>query len=428
MHNIFPVTDTGLFKQQLLHWANQFSSCLFLDNNQYQSPWQNEECMLAAGAMHTVVAAAGSAYPQLQQFLNQNQGKWIFGHLGYDLKNETEGFTSPQPDRIGFADLHFFVPMVVVKLAAGGAEIIIQDAALQARQVFEAITQTGVPAGNQPGGVQLQSRFSHRAYVETVNNLRQHILRGDCYEINFCQEFYAEGRTIDPLDIYQKLGTASPNPFSCYYRQHHQYLLCASPERFLMKRDGRLFSQPIKGTAGRSGNPQQDAANHQYLQQSPKERSENVMVVDLVRNDLSRICEEGSVQVDELFGIYSYPQVYQMISTISGIPRAGVSFTDIMRATFPMGSMTGAPKRRVIQLVDMYEQSRRGLFSGAVGYIAPNGNFDLNVVIRSILYNDKEKYVSCPVGSGITWYANAEAEYDECLVKVAAIRKVLEGV
>lgn len=161
------------------------------------------------------------------------------------------------------------------------------------------------------------------------------------------------------------------------------------------------------------------------LQLSAKDQSENVMVVDLVRNDLSKVCEDKTVKVDELFGIYSYPQVHQMISTISGQVKEGVSFSQIVEATFPMGSMTGAPKHRVMQLIDEFEESSRGIFSGSVGYIDDQGDFDFNVVIRSMMYNAATGYLSYQVGSGITFYSDPEKEWDECLLKGEAIKKVL---
>lgn len=172
---------------------------------------------------------------------------------------------------------------------------------------------------------------------------------------------------------------------------------------------------------------EKDAENKNWLYNSAKDRSENVMVVDLVRNDLSKVCEDGTVKTDELFGIYSFPQVHQMISTVSGTLKKDVSFTDIIKATFPMGSMTGAPKKRVMELIEQYERTRRGIFSGAVGYINPDGDFDFNVVIRSIMYNEATDYLSYQVGSGITWYCDAEQEWEECLMKAAAIKTVLEN-
>ena len=276
--------------------------------------------------------------------------------------------------------------------------------------------------------VNILQRIEKPAYLQTVQMLKEHIRRGDCYEINFCQEFYIPDIIIDPVEVFSKLTSLSPNPFSAYYKTGNRYLLCASPERYLRKTGRQIISQPIKGTLHRVlTNIEQDRVQKEKLLSSQKDRSENVMVVDLVRNDLSRVCVEGSVNVDELFGIYSFPQVHQMISTVSGELKQGVAFEDIIRATFPMGSMTGAPKRKVMQLIEQYEKSRRGLFSGAVGYIEPGGDFDFNVVIRSILYNADSRYLSFPTGSAITHYSDPEAEYAECMLKGEAMRKVLEG-
>jgi para-aminobenzoate synthetase component 1 len=232
---------------------------------------------------------------------------------------------------------------------------------------------------------------------------------------------------INPADVYHRLTSVSPNPFSVFYRVNDSYLLCASPERYLMKKGSRIFSQPIKGTIKREkGDLLSDEKLKRELRESIKEQAENVMVVDLVRNDLTKVCREDSVHVDELFGIYSFPQVHQMISTISGDLKEGMGFTEVIEASFPMGSMTGAPKKRVMQLIDQYEATPRGIFSGAVGYIDPDGDFDLNVVIRSIMYNARERYLCYKLGSGITFYSDAVKEWEECLLKGEAIRGVLK--
>jgi para-aminobenzoate synthetase component 1 len=273
----------------------------------------------------------------------------------------------------------------------------------------------------------IQNCYSKEEYISVVKQLQRHILRGDCYEINFCQEFFSENAIIDPVDLYKKLSAVSPNPFSALYRLDDKWLICASPERFLQKKGDRILSQPIKGTSKRVlSNTRKDEQSKKQLEESSKDRSENVMVVDLVRNDLSKVCKEGSVKVDELFGIYSFPQVHQMISTVRGNLKDNVSFTDIIRSTFPMGSMTGAPKKRVMGLIEQYEKTKRGIFSGAVGYISPDGGFDLNVVIRSIMYNAAQKNLSYQVGSGITFYSDPEKEWEECLMKAEAIDRVLK--
>jgi para-aminobenzoate synthetase component 1 len=277
---------------------------------------------------------------------------------------------------------------------------------------------------DQETGIQVKQRVSKQQYIDTIEQLKKHILRGDCYEINYCMEFFAENAVVDPLLIYQKLSSTSPNPFSALYKLDDKWLICASPERFLKKEGNKILSQPIKGTSSRFlKDDNKDKKSKEELFISEKDRSENVMVVDLVRNDLARVCKEGTVKVDELFGIYSFPQVHQMISTVSGELKDKISFTEIIKATFPMGSMTGAPKRKVLELIEKHESSRRGIFSGAVGYITPEGDFDFNVVIRSIMYNASEKYLSFMAGSGITFYSYAEKEYEECLLKAGAMRE-----
>lgn len=242
----------------------------------------------------------------------------------------------------------------------------------------------------------------------------------------FARNFFASSAEIDPLFIYNRLTELSPNPFAAFYKMNACYCLCASPERYMKREGNKIFSQPIKGTAKRNvADKAADESAKNYLLQSAKEKSENVMVVDLVRNDLSRICKAGTVTVDELFGLYSFPQVHQMISTISGEVEDGLNWIDCIKATFPMGSMTGAPKKRVMELIEEFEQTKRGLFSGAIGYVRPGGDFDFNVVIRSMLYNADEKYISFQTGSGITYSSNAEKEYEECLVKAEAMMQVL---
>jgi para-aminobenzoate synthetase component 1 len=284
----------------------------------------------------------------------------------------------------------------------------------------------GAGGGSGAAPVHFTPRFSREEYLSTVEALRGHILRGDCYEINFCQEFFSQPAFIDVPSTWWALSQASPNPFAAFYRLDHRYLLCASPERFLKKTGSILSSSPIKGTAPRQrGDVDADRRQQEKLYRSAKDRAENVMVVDLVRNDLARVCRPGTVRVDELFGIYPFPQVYQMISTVTGELLPQLDWTDAIKACFPMGSMTGAPKHRVTQLIARYERSRRGLFSGAVGYVTPEGDFDFNVVIRSLFYNEESRYLSYQVGSGITWYSDPAAEYEECLVKAEGIRRAL---
>lgn len=411
----------------MLNWTCQFDICAFLDNHQYQGEHHSYECLLGAGALLRLECNAGNAFEQLQN-MHAEHGDWLFGHLGYDLKNELFPLTSEHPDPIGFPDMFFFVPEVVIQLGKDIIQIGIHGD--DHAKIWDAIVNQ--PFASWVGGqspFQTWQRFSKPEYIGIIEQLKEHILRGDCYEINFCQQFYGENVKLIPLRLYEELCNTSPNPFSAYYKCVDKYLLCASPERYLRKEGNRLLSQPIKGTMPRHKfDASQDEQRKEQLQQSAKDRSENVMVVDLVRNDLAMVCEEGSVQVDELFGIYSFPQVHQMISTISGTLRKDLSWVDAIKATFPMGSMTGAPKRRVMELIEKYEAVKRGIFSGAVGYITPNADFDFNVVIRSILYNETTGYVSWLAGGGITFYSDPQQEYEESLLKAKAIRQVLGEV
>lgn len=376
--------------------------------------------MLAAGEKRAVSSADSNSLKVLQDFINQ-QPAWLFGHLGYDLKQQLGFAASTHPDPVGFPDFYFFEPEVIIRFNENEIEIQGDDP----ESIFKEINSATISFDDEMFQGKIQQRVTRQEYLDDIIKLKQHILRGDCYEINYCQEFFAENASLDPIMAYMKLAEISPNPFSALYRVDDKWLLCASPERYLRRDGDRLISQPIKGTSKRMNDPEEDSRSSEWLRQSSKDRSENVMVVDLVRNDLSRVCKEGSVKVDELFGIYSFPQVHQMISTISGIVSPEIEFTDIIRATFPMGSMTGAPKKRVIELIEKYERSRRGIFSGGVGYISPQGDFDLNVVIRSLMYNESEKYLSFQVGSGITFYSDPELEWEECLMKAEAIMKTL---
>ncbi|HYF31841.1 MAG TPA: anthranilate synthase component I family protein [Chitinophagaceae bacterium] len=420
----FDITAFPGIQSQMLNWASRFNICCFLDDHHYGLSPHTYECLLGAGAIQSFQTHSGKAFRELRDFSNGLED-WLFGHFAYDLKNETEQLTSAHPDRIGFADMFFFVPETVIQLQRN--TITISCIGIDPVEVFEAVCKTTAqPRATQRASLEIQSRFTKNEYLDVVRALQKHILRGDCYEINFCQEFFASPALIDPVQAYEQLSAISPNPFTAFYKTDDKYLLCASPERYLKKSGNRIVSQPVKGTWERDHiSTESDQQKKQELYNSAKDRSENVMIVDLVRNDLSKICEESTVRVDELFGVYSFPQVHQMISTVSGQLKAGLHWTEAIQATFPMGSMTGAPKKRVMELIEQYERTRRGLFSGAVGYVTPDGDFDFNVVIRSILYNTVNSYLSYQVGSGITFYSDPEKEYEECLLKAAAIKKVL---
>jgi para-aminobenzoate synthetase component 1 len=402
----------------MLSWANRFNIFCFLDNQDYSVHPHQYDCLLAAGAKHHTKSYQ---LEDLDEFLQQNTG-WKFGHLSYELKNSIGKSKSAQTDAVGFPPMFFFTPQFFLQIKAGALVITAEDPEEICKEIFS----QKIAADGGVSGVKLQTKLKKDQYLRKINELQKHIVRGDCYEINFCMEFFDEDAVIAPVDIFQKLIAISPNPFSALYKLDQSYLICASPERFLMKNGQRLVSQPMKGTIKRDlTNAKEDEKLKLHLHESAKDQSENVMVVDMVRNDLSKICIDASVKVDELFGVYTYPHVHQMISTISGELKNEIRFSEIIAASFPMGSMTGAPKHRVMELIDQYEESTRGIFSGSVGYINPYNDFDFNVVIRSIMYNASTKYLSCQVGSGITFYSDPEKEWEECMLKAEAIRQVL---
>ncbi len=416
----FAINNYEKFKQQMLSWSNQFNICCFLDNHQYSSRHNSVECLLAMGAV-TIFNATTEVIPQLKAF-QENTQDWIFGHVSYDFKNQLEPLHSNHPDHIDFPEIFFFQPETVIQLFR--KEVEISTVSSNPDEIYSAIFKQ-LPIIYLPSSVTIRPKIAKEEYLSILHQIKQHIQYGDCYEINFCQEFFSANASIDAANVYQQLTHLSPSPFACYYKLYDKYLICASPERYIKKTGSHIIAQPIKGTAKRDlTNKTNDSLLKLHLKESKKEISENVMIVDLMRNDLSKICIEGSVYVEELFGIYSFPQVFQMISTITGELRKEITFADIIKATFPMGSMTGAPKRKVMELIEKYEQTKRGLYSGCVGYISPDNDFDFNVVIRSILYNASNHYLNYHVGSGITFNSNAEKEYEECLLKAEAIRKI----
>lgn len=379
---------------------------------------------MGAGAIQ-IFSPVGNILAKLNGFCN-SQADWLFGHFNYDLKNEIENLSSKGAGNIGFPEAFLFQPSIVIELKGSAATI--SSVTTPPDEIFVQIANYPLPGGSiSKESLVVRAGMERDIYVASIRQIKEHIIRGDCYELNFCQEFFAQNADINPCAVYNNLVQLSPNPFSCYYKLDDKFLMCASPERYIKKMGNVIISQPIKGTAKRdTGNPVADEQLKGTLKNSQKERSENVMVVDLVRNDLSRICKEGTVITEELFGVYSFPQVHHLVSTIKGVLTEGIGLANILRASFPMGSMTGAPKKRVMDLIELYEPTKRGIFSGTVGYITPDGDFDFNVVIRSIMYNAQTRYLNYLVGSGITFYSDPESEYEECLIKAAAIEKVLK--
>jgi para-aminobenzoate synthetase component 1 len=348
------------------------------------------------------------------------ENKTVFCHLTYPLKNQFENLSDRFEDFYQWPLVHFFVAENEITIS--GDEIVI--VADNPDKVFHSLIHAEADHSVLNHQLHCIPSVTKEEYIQKIEKVIHHIQRGDIYEMNFCFPFEGNA-SIDPYAVYQSLCKASPAPFSCFYRLHDNYLLCSSPERFIRRTGNKIISQPIKGTSRRGKSSEEDELLKAALYINEKERSENVMIVDLVRNDLSRIAESGSVKVEELCGIYSFPAVHQLISTVAASVKENVLFTDILRALFPMGSMTGAPKISAMNIINELENFNRGLYSGSVGYIKPDGDFDFNVVIRSILYHDALQQLSIPVGSAITAACNAEEEYEECLLKAKALLSVI---
>lgn len=413
------------FKQQLLLWAQQFREVVFLDSNDYPQKYSSYDCVLAVDAFTSLKTDYQNAFEDLKQY-QQTTKDWLFGYFSYDLKNDIEHLQSANFNGLDFPDLFFFQPKKLFLLKGNTLEIqylLLCDDEIE--EDLKSITEIENVVAEIQSFISIEERISKEKYLEKVSKLLTHIHQGDVYEANFCLEFYAENTIINPIEKFQKLNAISQSPFAVFFKNNKHFLLSASPERYIKKEGEQITSQPIKGTSKRFEDVIEDEKSKNQLASDPKERAENIMITDMVRNDLSRTAQKGSVAVKELCGIYSFLQVHQMISTITSKIDSQYSVIDVIKSTFPMGSMTGAPKFSAMKIIEELEETKRGLYSGAIGYFTPNNDFDFNVVIRSILYNQENKYVSFSVGSAITAQSIPEKEYEECLLKAKAMRDVL---
>ncbi len=420
--------DIENFKNQLLTWAQQYDDVVWLDSNNYEQNYSSYDAVLAVDAFTGIQTDYFQGFEKLKEYYTTTKD-WIFGYLTYDLKNDVEDLKSSNYDALGFPDLYFFQPKRLFLLKGNQVEIkylnCVDDELEDDLNTIKSIEEE--QRDHLCSDIKIRLRIHKDEYFNKVNSMLTHIHRGDIYEANFCQEFFAENTCINPLETYKKLNTISKPPFASFVKLHDKYVLSASPERYIKKEDDTIISQPIKGTAKRSENAADDNQLKTDLLNDQKERSENIMIVDLVRNDLSKTALKGSVKVEELCKIYTFDQVHQMISTVISKVEKETHPVDIIKSTFPMGSMTGAPKISAMKIIEILEETKRGVYSGAIGYFSPDGDFDFNVVIRSILYNATKKYVSYSVGGAITAKSDPLKEYEECLVKAKAMREVLEN-
>ena len=425
-NQIFEIKNIEDFKSQLLIWAQQFNTAVWLDSNNYHQKHSNFDAVLAIDALSELKTSHHNAFQQLKEFQSSIKD-YIFGYLSYDLKNDVEKLSSNNFDGLEFPELYFFQPKKIFFIKGNTVEVkYISTFKNEIDADISNINKSkNIPVSKDSEPIKIKLRIHKDEYFNKLNSVLNHIHRGDIYEANFCQEFYSENSTINPVEVYQHLNEISKPPFATFLKVNDKYLLSASPERYIKKDGTSVISQPIKGTEKRASTEKEDLKLIKELEQNPKERAENIMIVDLVRNDLSRSAIKGTVKVDELCKVYTFEQVHQLISTVSCQVSENIHPVDIIKDTFPMGSMTGAPKISAMKIMEELEETKRGLYSGAVGYFSPKGDFDFNVIIRSILYNASKKYISYSVGGAITAQSVPEKEYEECLLKAKAMKQVL---
>ncbi len=420
------IDNPNIFKEKLLFWTQQFNEIVFLDSNRFENTnqlYQTYDFVLATDALTSIKSSTYNLFQNLNEY-QKITNDWIFGSITYDAKNDLEKLNSNNYDCINFPDLFFFQPKKLFFCKDNILEIhYLNFCEDELEDDFNDILNIEIKL-IPINSVNIKHKIKEEEYENSFNKILNHIQLGDIYEVNFCNEFYANEVEIDPLLVFIKLNNLSKAPFSSFLKVKNHFVLSASPERYLKKLNQKVISQPIKGTAKRNENQEIDNQNYQNLVHNSKEISENVMIVDMVRNDLSKTAIKGSVEMEELCKIYPFKTVFQMISTIISNVSEDISPVDIIKTTFPMASMTGVPKNRALEIIEEQETSKRGIYSGTIGYFSPKNDFDFNVVIRSILYNKKNKYLSFSTGSAITINSNAKDEYQECMVKAKAMFKV----
>ena len=374
--------------------------------------------LIAGIGVNDILSSSNNSFNKLSDFHIQKKD-WLFGYLSYDLKNEIESLSSENTDPFNIDNLSFFVPEYVLLLHEKKLEIQTYYSKDICDKFVKSFNFSNLTICKLD--LSFQRRDDKRSYLDKIRQIQDHIRRGDIYEMNYCQEFYSTGIKISPASIFLQLNEKMEAPFSSFLRLKEKYVFSASPERFLRKESSYVLSQPIKGTRKRGETDLEDDFLINELKTSKKDISENLMITDLVRNDLSINAKRSSVKVEELCKVYTFKHVHQMITSVSAIIDSEIDFTEVLKAAFPMGSMTGAPKLKAMELIEYFENFKRGFFSGAIGYITPEANFDFNVVIRTILYNLANNYLSIGVGGAITIKSDPIEEYDECLIKAAPL-------
>ncbi len=345
----------------------------------------------------------------IQQAVSENPD-WYFGHLCYDLKNDFHGLTT-QFHTPNYPLQQWIRADWVVQKKDGNLQV------LKGKPLEEQAFQSTAYSAEW---LSLSPAVSKENYLNDLRTIQEYIRNGACYELNYCFPFqgHIQG-DFNPWSFFYALHERSPMPFANFYQTPEIWAMGASPERYLRKKGNQVISQPIKGTRRRCETSDEELVAE--LRGSEKENAEHIMIVDLMRNDLAKFCQPGSVEVPELKEVYTFPRVHQMISTVQGLLLDENTGLDVLLDAFPMGSMTGAPKRRVMEIIDEVEHFSRGLYSGSIGYIQPDGDFDFNVVIRSLVVERATGKANMGVGGAITFLSDPEEEYDECRLKASPI-------
>ena len=416
----YSLKNKDLFVKKIVNFSSGQSHFTLLNSN---DSFDDYELIIAYGA-ESFLQSSKNSLKKIDKYIDK-VNDWIFGYLSYDLKNEIENLTDLNKDVFNLPNLYFYQPKVIWLIKEEKAEIYSLDKR-NLNEDWDHINSIDYKDFTEKSSVDLITRTSKEEYVRKIKNIKQRILQGDCYEMNYCFDMYSKNKTINPYKTYIKLNDYTRSPMSTFFKLNQLYLLSSSPERFIKRINRKIISQPIKGTAKRGLDSKEDEKIKYTLLSSPKELSENHMIVDLVRNDLSRVAEKGSVKVKNLNKLNTFKRVHQLISTIEAKIAVKTKFSKIITGMFPMGSMTGAPKIESMNIIDEYESTKRGLYSGSIGYIKPNKDFDFNVVIRSIIYDKLLKEINVSVGSAITFKSDPESEFEECLLKAEPMIKSLK--
>jgi len=417
---LYSLKNKDLFVKKVVNFSSNQTHFTLLNSN---DSFDDYELIIAYGA-ESFIQSSKNSLKKIDKYISC-VNDWVFGFLSYDLKNEIENLSDLNKDIFNLPNVYFYQPKVIW-LIKGEKARIYSISKKNLNEDWDKINSIHYKECTKKSSIDLIPRTSRDEYVKKIKKIKQRILKGDCYEMNFCFDMYSKNKKINPYKTYIKLNNYTRSPMSTFFKLNQLFLLSSSPERFIKRNNKTIISQPIKGTAKRGLNSTEDEKIKERLLSSPKELSENHMIVDLVRNDLSRLARKGSVKVKYLNKLNTFKRVHQLISTIEAKIESNTKFSKIINGMFPMGSMTGAPKIESMNIIDEYESTKRGLYSGSVGYIKPNKDFDFNVVIRSIIYDEISKEINVNVGSAITFKSDAVSEFEECLLKAEPMIKSLK--